>query len=312
MGLSGKLLQIIALLGVIIIFAIVAATTAIMPTKAKPGCPSHCGGVEIPFPFGFTEDCFLNESFKITCQSEKPFTGNVPIVDISIDAHEMRVMQWVAQDCYQGGGRLVHQNITALRVSQMTISNTKNKFTVIGCDTYAYLRGLQNGEKYSIGCSSECPSLYNVVNGSCSGVGCCEVGFPDGLKNIEVQVKSFKNHTNVWKFNPCGYAFVAEKDEFNFSASYLQNYTNQTVPLVLDWAIYDLTCEEAQRKSDYACKDINSECINQTRPKGYRCQCKQGYRGNPYLLQGQGGTCQGNLYYFLPEFNITYDICFPL
>jgi hypothetical protein len=48
----------------------------------------------------------------------------------------------------------------------------------------------------------------------------------DGLKNISIEVQSFNNHSNVLDFNPCGYAFVVEKDQFNFSANYLKNYTN--------------------------------------------------------------------------------------
>ncbi|XP_059454881.1 wall-associated receptor kinase 5-like [Corylus avellana] len=362
MGLSGKLLQIIAVPGVIIIFAIVAAAAA--TTIVKPGCPSMCGNVEIPFPFGLTEGCYLDESFNITCDSGKPKTGNVTVTNISIDTHELHVLTDVAQDCYQmveshnnapgksaycskgrnllgklgisdsmgprpmdpryngkdgaqyGGipgyndkndpyGRheslpcvptvRVHgrryKNKPEFRVSQYTISNSKNKFTVIGCDTIAYLSGFQNGEWYNIGCASQCPSLSNVVNGSCFGVGCCELGFPDGLKNISVEVYSFYNHSNVWGFNPCGYAFVVEKGQFNFSAGYLNNYPNQTVPLVLDWAVGILKCDKAHKEPNYACKD-NSDCIDlHTRQDGYRCKCKRGYKGNPYLLQGQGG-CQ--------------------
>jgi hypothetical protein len=227
MGLSGKLLQIIALPGVliIIIFAIVAAASTTIP---KPDCPSKCGDVEIPFPFGFTKGCYLDESFHITCDSGKPKTGNVTVTNISIDTHELHVLTDVAQDCYQKvngsfytrkshkyncvgvgingtnnpnkpacvatvkvQGRR-YKNKPEFRVSQYTISNSKNKFTVIGCDTIAYLSGFQNGEWYNIGCASQCPTLNNVVNGSCSGVGCCELVFPDGLKNISVEVFSFK------------------------------------------------------------------------------------------------------------------------
>jgi hypothetical protein len=180
---------------------------------------------------------------------------------------------------------------------QFTISDKKNTFTVIGCDTIAYLRGYQNGEEYKIGCSSECPSLSNVVNGSCSGVGCCEVGFPDGLKDITVEVKSFNNHSKVWSFNPCGYAFVVKKGTFNFSADYLKKLPNETVPLVLDWGIPDNHgCEKAQNERNYTCKE-NSECIDRRRIKqGYYCKCKQGYQGNPFL-HGHGG-CQGSIHIF--------------
>jgi hypothetical protein len=173
-----------------------------------------------------------------------------------------------------------------------TLSNSKNKFTVLGCDTHAYLSGNQNGEWYSIGCSSQCPSLKNVVNGSCSGVGCCEVGFPDGLQNITVEVNSFNNHTKVWNFNPCGYAFVVEKEKFNFSVDNLKDLRpNKTVPLVVDWAVGNLTCDEARNKPNFACQE-NSECLDPQNRQGYRCNCKQGYQGNPYLH----GGCQGTYY----------------
>ena len=394
MGLSGKLLQIIALPGVlIIIFAIVAAAAATTTaTISKPDCPSHCGDVEIPFPFGLKEGCFLDDSFNITCDdSRTPKTGNVNVKKISIETHELHVLTYVAQDCYQKKGDSVpvrnaycskdrgrkllgeaiykndprptdpryndkdggfHRDINPydknygasgnrqalpcvptvrvqghryknnpwFRVSQYTISNSKNKFTVMGCDNIAYLSGYQNGDWYSIGCASRCLTLSNVVNGSCSGIGCCEVGFPDGLKNISVEVFSYNNHSNVWDFNPCGYAFVVEKGEFNFTADYLKKYINRTVPMVLDWAVGNLKCEEAQNKPNFACTDINSECIDlQTRQDGYRCQCKQGYKGNPYL-QGKWG-CQGNLLshppppcYFLINLymyfiNYDYTIC---
>ncbi|XP_059454880.1 wall-associated receptor kinase 2-like [Corylus avellana] len=285
MGSSGKLLQIIVLPGAVIIFEIVAAAAAI--AMAKPGCASKCGNVEIPFPFGLSGGCYLDEDFNISCPSGKPLIGNVPVSSISIENHEMHVMKLVARDCYKRDGQRVRWNGTTLKLSHYTISNTKNKFTVIGCDTYAYLSGVKNGANYSIGCSSQCSSLNIVDNGSCSGIGCCEVGFPDGLKGISVNVRSFQNHTKVWNFNPCGYAFVVEKGEFNFSADYLKNLSNKRVPMVLDWTVGNQTCDNARKKPKFACKE-NSECLDLQTSQGYRCKCKQGYHGNPYL----DGGCQ--------------------
>ncbi|XP_059454879.1 wall-associated receptor kinase 2-like [Corylus avellana] len=289
MGSSGKLLQIIVLPGVVIIFAIVAAAAAAAAAiaMAKPGCASKCGDVEIPFPFGLSGGCYLDEDFNISCHSGKPLIGNIPVSSISIENHEMHVLKLVARDCYKRDGQRVRWNGNTLSLSQYTISNTKNKFTVIGCDTYAYLSGVKNGANYSIGCSSQCSSLNNEDNGSCSGNGCCEVGFPDGLKGISVNVRSFQNHTKVQNFNPCGYAFVVEKGEFNFSADYLKNLTNKRVPMVLDWTVGNQTCDSAQKKPKFACKE-NSECLDLQTRQGYRCKCKQGYHGNPYL----DGGCQ--------------------
>jgi hypothetical protein len=279
----------------VIIFPMVSAagTTA---TNAKPGClNNYCGDIEISFPFGLTEACYLDESFIINCDSGIPIIGNLNVTSIFIETHELHVSNFVARDCYNESNQLISNNLALLQAGQFTISNTKNKFIVLDCDTHAYLRGSQNKESYSIGCSSQCPSLRNVVNGSCSGVGCCEIGFPNGLKNISVEVHSFFYHTKVFNFNPCGYAFVVEKGKFNFSSNYLRNLPNVTVPLVFDWAVGNETCKEARNKLNFACQDKNSECFEPQNRQGYRCMCKQGYKGNPYLSEG----CHGTYYIYI-------------
>ena len=246
--------------------------------------------LSLPFPFGLTDGCYLNEDFHITCDDNVTAkTGDVTVTNISIESHELRVLQYVARDCYDSIGESVQNNDPYFWTTMYTISKTKNKFTVVGCDTYAYLSGEQNDEKYWTRCMSLCYSLHNVVNGSCSGVGCCEVELPDGLKNISVSVNSYYNHTNVSDFNLCGYAFVVEQGQFNFSSDDLRNISSKRLPMVLDWAIGNETCREATRnKTNFACKG-NSECHDLHSWDGYRCKCKQGYQGNPYLDDG----CQG-------------------
>ncbi|XP_059453792.1 wall-associated receptor kinase 2-like [Corylus avellana] len=286
MGFCEKLLHIIVA-GVLIMLAMVAAATA--ATMAKPGCPNRCGDVEIPYPYGLTKGCYLNKTFKITCNdSEIPKIGRVVVTEISIKTHELHVLNNVAQECYNSLGQLLRNKGPLFWAGRFTISNSKNKFIALGCDTIAYLRGSQNNDTYWTGCASLCTSLRNVVNGSCSGVGCCEVGFPDGLKDIKLEVNSFYQHVNVSDFNPCGYAFVVADGKFNFSADYLLDLPNDKLPVVLDWTVGNLTCEVARKEPEFACKK-NSECLNPQNRQGYRCQCKQGYQGNPYLDDAHGG-----------------------
>ena len=285
MGLPGMQTR-ITLIGVIISAIMVANAAAAL---AKPDCPDKCGDVEIPFPFGMTEDCYLDKSFNITCDNNTARVGTVPVTHISIESHELRVLQYVARDCYNSTGVRVQYNKANFWAAMYTISSTKNKFTAVGCDTYAYLGGEQNGENYWTGCMSLCSSLRNVVNESCNGIGCCEVELPVGLKNISMKVGSYYNHTNVSEFNPCGYAFVVEQGQFNFSSDYLRNISSEMLPMVLDWAIGNEKCREATRnKTNFACKG-NSECHDLHSRDGYHCKCKQGYQGNPYLDDG----CQG-------------------
>jgi hypothetical protein len=58
----------------------------------------------------------------------------------------------------------------------------------------------------------------------------------------------------------------------------------------VQWAVANLTCQEAKKNSGYACVSINSTCVgvNSTDAYiiGYRCQCTSGFDGNPYIHNG--------------------------
>lgn len=62
----------------------------------------------------------------------------------------------------------------------------------------------------------------------------------------------------------------------------------------LHWAVANLTCQEAKRDiSKYACVSANSTCtpVRTTYDGyiGYRCNCSDGFQGNPYVQSG----CKG-------------------
>ena len=143
--------------------------------------------------------------------------------------------------------------------------------------------------KVTPGCTSACGSTRYMVDGFCSGVGCCEVDIPIALRNITISSFSFKNHTEVRSFNPCGYAFISKKGVFNFTVGSLSSLRDtKMMPMVLDWAIGTESCNE---DAENRCGG-NSTCYNSDDGSGYRCKCKDGYHGNPYLPHG----CQGIIY----------------
>lgn len=151
-----------------------------------------------------------------------------------------------------------------------------------------------------MGCCAMCKTTDELKQGSCNGSGCCEIPIPDRISTQQVLLTNHKNYSKVWEFNDCGYAFVAEESGFTF---FPENFTNlkmvEEVPMVVDWGVGNITCNEARENSStYACASVNSRCYEPSNGYGYRCSCEQGYEGNPYLVDGCKGMVS-SFYYLL-------------
>ncbi|KAK1289783.1 Wall-associated receptor kinase 2 [Acorus calamus] len=269
----------------------------LVASQSKPHCPDRCGNVSIPYPFGIGENCFRGKGFSINCSishlGATPYINdsNINVISISLITGEMVVSQYISLDCH-------NQPYTAATIrfandTPYTFSDTQNKFTALGCDTSATIeqKTIYSDQAITTGCISICNSSDMVTNGSCNGIGCCQTSIPKGVKLIEIQISNHYNYEEVLDFESCSYAFLADQNWFTFhglsdlsGANY--NSTEQSVPVVMDWAIGNQTCEEAKSESDYACVSQNSFCYNSTNGPGYRCNCSTGYLGNPYLEGG--------------------------
>ena len=291
-----------------------------LPSKNCSDIDQTCGSLNIPYPFGTRAGCYKNEDFLITCNRNynPPLAflrkGNINVTYISLSG-ELRVDVNVAQDCYKKGvkrsvyshsGPNNYNQYSSINLSKFPISHTKNKFTAIGCDTYALIKG-SSGTAYTTGCMSLCSKISDVVDGSCSGIGCCQTAIPKGVMDYRIDVSSYFNHTNVSEFNPCSYAFVAEEETYNFSSKDLKDFTkrHETTQVVLNWAIGNQTCTEAKKDhpQKFACTN-NSDCHDSDNGPGYWCNCSKGFEGNPYLPNG----CQGYNTNFNIQFYIDYRI----
>ncbi|RWV88027.1 hypothetical protein GW17_00049920, partial [Ensete ventricosum] len=121
-----------------LLFASAVAAAAI----STAGCPSKCGEVDIPYPFGIGTDCSM-EGFDITCNDTtdppKPFIGetNIEILDLSLVDHELSVHIYMVGQCNEQSG---NYSSTSLDLPFL-FSATSNKFTVVGCSTLAYVVG---------------------------------------------------------------------------------------------------------------------------------------------------------------------------
>lgn len=286
------------LLSRITICAILAVMTASSQAVVPAGCPSKCGEVTIAYPFGVSEGCYLDPHFLITCNHTfnppKPFLrkGNIEVTNISLEG-ELRILTLIGYRCrYKQSGHWVTKRSTIYtKLSAFSFSTTKNRFTAVGCDTLATIT-IRNGDNSSSGCLSMCNDYGSASQGLCDGFGCCQTAIPRNLRNYNIRVGTYRNDTDVWTFSPCSYVFIAEEASFKFSKANLTNipHGRNFVPTVVDWAVWNETCGGARKNSSsYACKSAKSRCYEPKDIDGYRCNCSEGYRGNPYIANG----CKG-------------------
>ncbi|KAJ1271885.1 hypothetical protein BS78_06G159900 [Paspalum vaginatum] len=265
-----------------------------------PQCKSQCGGVDIHYPFGIGDNCSRSAGFNISCQVQdgvyKPILGNVQLLNISLVHGTARVLNHISTYCYNTSSGRMNGSAWYLdaSTSPYRFSDVKNKFTVIGCNTLAYIAD-SNGTGYQSGCVSTCQNASDLANGSCSGMGCCQTAIPRDMGYYDVTFDGRFNTSQIWTFSRCSYAVLMEAEAFNFSPEYINttkfNDTNAgQVPVVLDWAIRskEMSCEVAERNNTgtYACLSDNSACVDSPNGPGYLCNCSEGYQGNPYLSDG--------------------------
>ncbi|KAL2907044.1 Wall-associated receptor kinase 2 [Bienertia sinuspersici] len=291
------------------------ATPTSAATTAKPGCPTTCGNITVPFPFGIIHDgysCSLSKWYSINCNTSfnppKPFWGpkNHEIMEIS-ETGQIRIKNTVARKCYG------ESNITDTLVSAsiqlkpsiidneaipFAFSDTANKFIVTGCDDIGVIAEPDSTLAVSA-CITLCSNEKSLrkYNGSCSGIGCCQTTIPKGLTMVDYLLGSARNHRIVMEFNQCGYVFLGDHEKFTFNVDDLSdpsfvNRTRDDVPVVVEWVVgVDESCAQAQRNpSTYACQN-NATCsdFDIGLRGGYRCHCLDGYEGNPYLSPGCTG-----------------------
>ncbi|RZC44402.1 hypothetical protein C5167_037354 [Papaver somniferum] len=294
---------------------IILTSSAIELPQSKPGCEAKCGNLTIPYPFGigpsengcsFTGDGL--QLYNITCNTSfnppKPFlwlgtnitSGRRNMLElISISETELRVKRSLSTMCYQykTGNVTLDESYNSpyflsMKNTSFTVSSTKNKLFGIGCYSMAYI--FDPILNFTTNCVTKCDNKEDVVDGSCSGSGCCQVSLPKGIKRFLVYADSMDPKKESLSFNPCSYSFIGESAKYTFSASDLVGTDFRTkgrnIPIVLDWAIGNKTCEEAQKDaSTFACQK-NSNCSNSDKVPGYLCSCNTGFMGNPYLSPG--------------------------
>uniref|UniRef100_A0ACD5WE63 Uncharacterized protein n=1 Tax=Avena sativa TaxID=4498 RepID=A0ACD5WE63_AVESA len=313
-----------------IFFSAVRTTAGASSTRSMslPGCPDMCGDVHIPYPFGIGAHCAatsLNSYFNLTCNSTfdppRPMVGDretvAEIAGISLELGEVRVLSSVNHICFTSNTTFTKFNGGyELQLTPFLPSPSRNRFTVIGCNTLGLISGYKDtASQYVAGCYSYCECIDNTSEGApCAGMGCCEAAIPANLTSFGVEFEM--NQSKVWDFNPCFYAMVAEVGWYNFKQQdlvghlgFIDDRARRGAPVIGDWAIRNGLCPDKAKgtPSDYACISANSYCMAANNGPGYLCQCSKGYEGNPYLLNG----CQDIDECALRKQNPKYEDLYP-
>ncbi|KAH7843266.1 hypothetical protein Vadar_014535 [Vaccinium darrowii] len=172
---------------------------------AKSDCQLECGKLTVPFPFGIGvgSGCSIHPGFDINCSTSsdtpKAFlsTGNAEV--LSISQTQVRIRNYVAYACYNNGNMTTFYKPSVTSgdpgAYPYTFSEVANKFTLVGCDDYAWIWGTFGNKTLYNGCMSLCKKSTDVGNET----GYCQTDIPKGLTNYNISLGSFYIHTGeVW------------------------------------------------------------------------------------------------------------------
>ncbi|KAM5580151.1 wall-associated receptor kinase-like 8 [Rosa sericea] len=269
----------------ILLLSICRATTA-APRMAIGDCPTKCGNVIIPYPFGIgpNPSCYYDEWFQIDCNESaqgKPFLRRtkLEVVNISTEGW-VQVYSPVTFFCE---GNNSSQLADLRDDSPFFYSRRYNIFTAVSCDSSALL---SSADSVVGGCRSVCDQSGDLT---CDiGINCCQLSIPPYLNVINTTLD--ETTTNCTKF-----AFLVAKDwaERTINLSTISGLTAVLkrmgkVSVSLRWRIMnDTRSFELFNQFNFSTLQVDPACSISTylavkRSEIY-CSCRQGFEGNPYL-----------------------------
>ncbi|CDP11258.1 unnamed protein product [Coffea canephora] len=202
----------------------------------RPGCSDSCGNVLIPYPFGLSRRCAVNQSYIIICNYSKPYLSNLnlEVLNISLENHTVTVNSSLASFCNadqaQRNGSSTTWISSDLAGTPFFYSRIDNKMMLFGCGN-AVLNQADN--KILSGCTSTCEfntsDLATNSSSRCYGVSCCETIIPFYLSKYNLNFRGSRFNRS----GQCSTTFLVDQNWLpeKFSESL------QFIPVVLAWTL---------------------------------------------------------------------------
>ncbi|XP_006653831.2 putative wall-associated receptor kinase-like 16 [Oryza brachyantha] len=301
-----------AMIGAVVFQLLVTAAAAATQAAGRVallGCPESCGDVQVPYPFGIGDGCSY-PGFNLTCGGDahrtvpKLFlaTGNdsVEVLGISLLDGTVRIRSKLFQSVLVGSTTNASWSWPGLPADgPFTVSTAYNWLVAFGCNIVAQLIPHGDAAEGST-CAATCVDGWgNIAGPSCSGIARCRTSMGPGVRSYTIRVQNLADRPPFGLSTQTA-AFVAEQSWFSANENDMLNnlsnhlpFTVRSVPVVLEWWL-DLIRDEAflplsvgPNTTDFRCLSLNSSSYyNDLNYDRRRCNCSQGYEGNPYLRNG--------------------------
>ncbi|KAG6657228.1 hypothetical protein CIPAW_04G075400 [Carya illinoinensis] len=249
----------------------------------RTSCPEDCGNnVIIPYPFGIGKGCYAGDWFEIS------FDLEVLEIDIAFPG-TVRVSYPIFSSCTS-----VTSNTTDLELekSPFIFSDNNNNFVAMGCNNYASMWSVFPDDSVSYGgCKSPCDRAPFTNGSHCNATNCCRTSIPSNLQAFSTIIEPKLSSSPYNGSNECKYAFLVDQNWFE--TKFTEPNPNMSVPVVLEWGLdntsfYSLPTMKNSTAREYMYSSYYCSNIMTSRNFATRiiCDCRRGYRGNPYLLGG--------------------------
>ncbi|KAF3581727.1 hypothetical protein DY000_02034423 [Brassica cretica] len=175
-------------------------------------CPTRCGGIDIPYPFGIGEGCYLNKWYEIKCDHNNSLSVSGKLVPVlSVIGKEVVSISFPGKLLSYGSNRMPYGKVRIKNpiISKGCSSNEQestsllnltgspfyvsdsNTLVAIGCNNKA---SLTNIEPSIVGCFSSCLSTNHTTS-------------KDYLETVNCNTKSYTDDE--------GYGYCSERSYIN-------------------------------------------------------------------------------------------------